>query len=388
MRRRAVVLGAGASALLPRRSWGTGPDATWSALDAAATLPPADALARLAPIDVTHLSPARRLDVLTARAGLALDAHLLRAPDDYAARIERTLGDGVRVEDARDRLHRALASLHAEADRAFTSIGLTTGSIGERYRTLFADERFLPEDSDAGRAMALAEMRAMLAPLRTVTRRLFPDAPAWALACDVRALDAQEIAAGKGGYRVVPTPIRSGCYIVDLKDVRRRALWTLPSVVAHELLPGHMLQLGIEALTPPHPLRERYASAFVEGWGISAEAMAGEAGLFATPRDRLGHLHWLIFRIGRGLADVGIHADSWSIAKASVQLTDWQGAPVYFAPFDEDLARIAREPGVRAAEALAWLALAERRPHGLVARRRWLAATLRDGRKRAEQLPG
>ncbi len=384
--RREVVLGAGAL-LVPARGWCVEADPAGAALDTATALPPGEALALLARIDVTRLSPGRRLDVLAARAGLAIDAHLSRTPGDLAARIGRTLGDGVTVAGARSRLERALARLHAEADRCFSAIGLSGGSVGDRFRRLFADQHFLPEDNGAGRAAAVAAMQANLVPLRTLTRRLFPDAPGWTLECDVRALDAQEITAGKGGYRVVPAPGRAGSYVVDLRDVRRRPLWSLPSVAAHELLPGHMLQLGVEGTAPPHPLRARYAAAFVEGWGSFAETLAAGAGMFSAPRDRLGHLHWLIFRVARGLADIGLHADSWTIESATARLADWQGVPAYFAPFAEDLARIARDPGVRAAEALAWLALADRLPRDAVARRRWLAACVRDGRKRTEQLP-
>ena len=69
------------------------------------------------------------------------------------------------------------------------------------------------------------------------------------------------------------------------------------------------------------------------------------------------------------------------------RLAAWQGAPVYFAAFDTDLARIVKEPGTRAAEALAWLALADRAPRGAAARRRWHAAVLANGRKRLGALP-
>src|SRR3546814_8785395 len=48
----------------------------------------------------------------------------------------------------------------------------------------------------------------------------------------------------------------------------------------HELLPGHMVQLPIEAQTPPHPVRALYSGGYVEGWAIFAEALAIERGLF------------------------------------------------------------------------------------------------------------
>ncbi|RZM33699.1 MAG: DUF885 family protein, partial [Sphingomonas sp.] len=156
-----------------------------------------------------------------------------------------------------------------------------------------------------------------------------------------------------------PTPTRPGAYVVDLKDIRRRPSWTLPSVVAHELLPGHMIQLGLEGATPPHPLRIDYASAFVEGWGIYAEQLAEKAGAYADPHDALGHIHWLRFRVARALVDLGIHLHGWSIEQARERLIEWQGEPAYFAPFDVELARIPLEPATRVAEAMAWLTIAD-----------------------------
>lgn len=108
-------------------------------------------------------------------------------------------------------------------------------------------------------------MRATLATIRPQMPRLIGPLPAACLSVDVRPLDAAEIAAGKGGYRILPAPGVQGLYVVDLKDIRRRPRFSLPSVVAHELLPGHMAQMPLEALAHPHPLRLRYAAGFSEG---------------------------------------------------------------------------------------------------------------------------
>src|SRR3546814_13005992 len=89
----------------------------------------------------------------------------------------------------------------------------------------------------------------------------------------VRRLTPQEIAAGKGGYRIVPDADSRGFYVVDLKEIARRPRWSLRSVVHHELLPGHMVQLPIEAQTPPPPVRALSSGGYVEGWAIFAEAL-------------------------------------------------------------------------------------------------------------------
>lgn len=351
-----------------------------AALDAAEHQAPSDGLARLARIDPGPLAPARRLDLAAARAGLAIDAALLTSPDDLALRVARTLGP-VDLAAATRRLDTALADLHGRAARLFDRIGIAGPSIGARYRRLFAGPGY--SDSDTSRPRIVADMTATLARFRTETPRLIADVPPFCLDVSVRTLTAAEVAAGKQGYRTVPAPGRPGAYVVDLRDVGRRPPWSLPSVVAHELLPGHLVQLGIEEAARPHPLRLRYASAFMEGWATYAETLVA----YPDPRAMLGHLHWLNFRAARGRVDLGIHRERWSIDEARAKLAEWQGEPVYFAGFDADLARIAKDPGTRTAEALAWLALADRAPRAPAARRRWHAAVLADGRKRLEDLP-
>ncbi|WP_293872612.1 DUF885 family protein [Sphingomonas sp. UBA978] len=343
-----------------------------AALDAAAQLPPAEALARLAGFDPRALAMAQRLDLTTARAGLAIDAQLAAlpgtrgsqggyrpvtgpiAPAHYALLLARPLGP-VTPQAARARLTRELAGLHARAAAAFATIGLTTGSIGERYTRLWQDDRFLYADP----AAAVAAMTGSLADARTRVAAKVGAVPDWCTDTVVRTLSAEEIAADRNGYRIAPTPTQQGVYIVDLKQLRRRPAWTLPSVVAHELLPGHMIQLGLEGIVPPHPLRIAYAASFVEGWGIHAEALAARDGAFADPHAMLGHLHWLIFRVARALVDLGIHLDGWSRDDAQARLVAWQGEPAYFAPFATELPRIAAEPAVRVGEAMAWLAIAD-----------------------------
>jgi uncharacterized protein (DUF885 family) len=402
--RRTVILAAGATLTAGcTRSLARGApaDTLRPALDEAAQLPPAQALARLARFDAAALSPARRLDLITARAGLFIDAQLEGmsdtkgrkdsyrpavagpiAPDHYALLLTRPLGP-VTPQAARARLTRERATLEARAAPLFASIGLTTGSIGDRYRQLWQDERFHYPDAGA----AVADMARLLGAARARVAATTGPAPAWCTDVFVRTLSPAELAAGRNGYRVVPAPDRQGGYVVDLKQLARRPSWTLPSVVAHELLPGHMIQLGLEGVAAPHPLRITHAASFVEGWSIHAEALAAMDGAFADPRAMLGHLHWLIFRVARALVDLGIHLDRWSLDEARARLIAWQGEPAYFAPFDTELARIVQEPASRVAEAMAWLAIADaahhRRGSQLVAFHQRL---LTHGRMRSDQI--
>ncbi len=449
--RRSVLVGLGASAFLATNVRAQPTPSLRQALDAAAATHPDEALRVLASFDASILQPGDRLDLTTARAGLAIDAALARsafgrtgrspyrvtsttgawkaarqdeakidadtasiladaesgiilprlsldrtvdalrsastssaidrqiaalesfrdvAPslpgvgrfrggaDWYALQLQRSLGT-MTPAYAERRLFVELNRLHARATCLFDQIGAPKGTVATRYAELWRDERFLYPDTDAGRTEAITYMNHMLIKARAHIPKAFGELPPWCLNASARALSPQEIAVGRSGYREVPTPAHPGAYVVDLKDIRRRPRWTLPSVVAHELFPGHMIQLGLEGANPLHPLRIEYASAFVEGWGIYAEQLAEQAGAYTDPHDALGHIHWLLFRVARALVDLGIHLHGWSIEQARERLIEWQGEPAYFAPFDIELARIPLDPATRVAEAMAWLTIAD-----------------------------
>jgi uncharacterized protein (DUF885 family) len=198
-----------------------------------------------------------------------------------------------------------------------------------------------------------------------------------------------EAAAKKAGYRVLPSPEGTpGSYFVDLSDIRRRPDWSLASVVHHELLPGHMVQMPLDARAQPHAIRTEYTAGFPEGWAIYAEELMTRQGAFAgNDRARLGFLHWMMFRLCRSVIDTGVHSERWSIREARETLERMQGEPAFFATFDQDIQRVCLEPGARVGEALAWLALADRYGRGAAADlpRRHRAAVA-DGRLRLASL--
>ncbi len=387
--RRHVLAGAGALALAPLRANASNDADVRHALDEAATLPPDRALALLAPLSARRAPLGSYLDLQAARAGLRIDLALEHVPSTGSRRFElqvqRITGNDAELTRVERDLHAAHRALLARATAAFDRLGLSGTTVGARFERLWRDPRYLFADDAEGRAAAVDAMRATLAAIQPRLPQLVGPLPPECRQVEVRALSAEEIAAGKGGYRILPGATSPGTYVVDLKEIRRRPSFSLPSVVAHELLPGHMAQMPLEARAQPHPLRLRYAAAFPEGWGSYAEMLMQEDGLFGEPHALLGHLHWMLFRICRGLADIALHVRGASIDQALAEMRESMGEPVYFAPFATDLPRIAQEPAIRAAEAWLPLRLRTLRPRDRRDWPRFHAALLRTGRRRTEQ---
>lgn len=399
--RRAVIAGGAVLAAVPAWPAAGTDDMVGAALDAAAAeREPKAALALLRDLPTQPLQPGRALDLAAARAGLTVDIALRdigidprtkappSSPEAFALLLRRKLGDGLAIAHAEHRLDHERQLCERRAQFLFDALGRPGGATGARYAALWSDDRHLYRDSEAGRYEAVADMNAALVNWSALVPALIGPVPAACLNVAAAKPTGADIAAGHVGFRTLPAPGKSGSYLVDLKDVRRRPRWTLPSVTAHELLPGHMIQMPTEAIAAPHPLRIEYAPAFMEGWGIHAERLVAQAGGYrGDPLGELGYLHWRLFRIGRALVDIGIHCRGLSIDAARAKVVASQGEPAYFAPFDSDLARIFREPATRAAEMLAAIAIEDgargRRGRSLIA---YHQALLVHGRMRSEAI--
>ena len=330
----------------------------------------------------------RLLSSLASRAGEPGVGRLPHGAEYFDLLIDRQFGARDAAAIHRQMLAKA-REVAVEADELLGRLGYAGNTTGERFRAAFRDPRFLYADNDDGRDRAVADMNRWLDRAKSRLPRLFGSLPSECSNVAARRMTPVEAAAKKGGYRVLPLPDGTpGSYFVDLSDIRRRPDWSLASVVHHELLPGHMVQMPLDARAQPHAIRTEYTAGFPEGWAIYAEELMARQGAFAgNDRARLGFLHWMMFRLCRSIIDTGVHSERWSIREARETLERMQGEPAFFATFDQDIQRVCLEPGARVGEALAWLALADRCGHGAAADlpRRHRAA-IADGRLRLTSL--
>ena len=110
---------------------------------------------------------------------------------------------------------------------------------------------------------------------------------------------------------------RPGTYYVNTYDLPSRTLSRLASVTYHEAIPGHHFQISLEsentALNSFRRFGARYAGgAYVEGWGLYAERLADEMGLYRNEAERFGMLDAQAWRAARLVVDTGLHALRWT----------------------------------------------------------------------------
>ena len=114
---------------------------------------------------------------------------------------------------------------------------------------------------------------------------------------------------------------RPPIYFVNTKDPTRRPRHSLATATFHEANPGHHIQIALEQESANRPAIRRFSAeligpAFSEGWGLYAERLADELGLYQNEYERLGMLEMQAFRAARLIVDTGIHAFGWDRERA------------------------------------------------------------------------
>lgn len=117
---------------------------------------------------------------------------------------------------------------------------------------------------------------------------------------------------------------RAGGLMINTAELDQRPLYELPALVLHEGAPGHHIQTSLaqEQTDAPDFRKSLYFTAFGEGWGLYAEWLGEEMGIYRDPYELFGRLSYEMWRACRLVADTGIHWKHWTLDQARACFTD------------------------------------------------------------------
>ncbi|MCF7222708.1 DUF885 domain-containing protein [Marilutibacter chinensis] len=202
-----------------------------------------------------------------------------------------------------------VARIHGEIRKVMAEVGFE-GSLQDFFKFMQTDPRFSFESEDA----LLAYYRGLEDKINQKVPELFsltPKAP-----FEIRPVEPFRAQSAAGGSYMPPSEdgSRPGIFYVNTYDLPTRKTWDAEDLFLHEAIPGHHFQLALQQELEDVPAFRRFGgeTAFIEGWGLYAESLGKDLGVYTDPYNHFGYLQNELWRAIRLVTDTGLHSKGWT----------------------------------------------------------------------------
>lgn len=216
-----------------------------------------------------------------------------------------------------DQIHalglKQVAAIRQEMEAIKREVGFD-GTLNQFFDHIRTDPEFKYPNTEAGRETYLKDARAVIASVMDVAPRYFSVLPKAAL--EVRAVEKWREATAPTAFYNQPSAdgSRPGIYYVNLVDMNQTQKVQVAGISVHEGAPGHHFQIARQQELTGIPKFRMFGGygAYMEGWGLYSERLAGEMGAYKGPYERFGMLSLQVWRAIRLVLDTGIHSKRWT----------------------------------------------------------------------------
>src|SRR5215472_4359205 len=268
---------------------------------------------------------------LPAAASSIAASALPPGPRYYDARLATYTTTRLSAKEIHELGLAEVARISKEMDATVAAAGFK-GTRAEFQRWLNADSQFIytkAEDMLAGYRDIAKRADAQLP-------RLFAELPR--LPYGIRAMLTEEGDNAEHYTRGAADGSRAGYFEANVNSLATRPKWHMETLLLHEAVPGHHLQIARaqEMRDLPDFRRNGFFVAYSEGWGLYAESLGYEMGFYTDPYAKFGNLSAEMHRAARLVVDTGIHAFGWTREQAITYLEDNAGLTHEFAVAEVD----------------------------------------------------
>ena len=231
----------------------------------------------------------------------------------YAQRVRRETTTNLSPQEIHELGLSEVKRIRGEMEKVREQAGFK-GTLAEFATFLRTDPRFYFNDARE----LVREYRDICKRIDPALTRLFgklPRLPYGVVEIPAFAAPSQTTAYYRPGSARIN---RAGSYYVNTYKLDTRPKWEMEALSLHESVPGHHLQIALAQELSGVPEFRKNVSfvAFSEGWGLYAESLGSELGLYEDPYSKFGQLTYEMWRAIRLVVDTGMHAFGWSRQQA------------------------------------------------------------------------
>ncbi len=199
--------------------------------------------------------------------------------------------------------------IHGEIRTVMEQVGFK-GSLQDFFKFMQHDKQFEFKSEPA----LLEHYRGLEAKINANVPTLFSLTPKAGF--EIRPIEAFRAKSAAGGEYMQPSEdgSRPGIFYVNTYDLPTRKTWDAEDLFLHEAIPGHHFQLALQQELKGVPAFRRFGgeTAFIEGWGLYAESLGKDLGVYTDPYSYFGRLQGELWRAVRLVVDTGLHSKGWS----------------------------------------------------------------------------
>ncbi|QOW18771.1 DUF885 family protein [Lysobacter ciconiae] len=241
-----------------------------------------------------------------ASAGMA---DLPNGQDWYAFRVHQSTTTDLSPAQIHQIGLDEVARIHERMQEVMDQVGFK-GTLQEFFVFMQTDPRFEFASEDE----LLAFYRGLEAKVNAKVPELFSLVPRSPF--EIRPVEAFRAQSAAGGSYMTPSEdgSRPGIFYVNTYDLPTRKTWDAEDLFLHEAIPGHHFQLALQQELTGLPAFRRFGgqTAYIEGWGLYAESLGRELGVYEDPYDYFGYLQNELWRAIRLVVDTGLHSKGWT----------------------------------------------------------------------------
>jgi len=207
---------------------------------------------------------------------------------------------------------REVSRIRREMDSIRTVTGFK-GDLPAFFAWVSKDKQFFPFSTEQQVLDRFRSFEAMMQPRLKELFNLVPKA-----GFEIRATEKFRQAGANAQYmRPSADGSRPGIFYEVIPDPKAYNSYGMETLFLHEAIPGHHFQVALQQeMALPDFMKNVFFGAFSEGWGLYAETLGNELGMYRDPYQYLGHLNADMERSVRLVVDVGLHHKGWSREKA------------------------------------------------------------------------